>query len=385
MIKFLHFADAHIDYAKQGLRDPESGIPLRVLDFLKSLDYIVDSAITQSVDLVVFSGDAYRDRTPAPTYQREWDERINRLSNAGIQTILLLGNHDLTPATGRAHTMQEFKTLKVPNVHIIDAPCVLGPEELGLQVHVIGIPWMYGNNEALPGIISDLLNSLDGNLPHILTAHLSVEGAVYSSERSIMLGTDMSISRSVLEDDRIDYVALGHIHKYQNVWEDGHHPIIYPGSIERVDFGEVNDRKTFVIGEVERGKTIFNVYDLPCRKFIDLSVTIDTEKDVMQQIMEVMSENMDDAMVRLNITYPRDIEAMIDEELIRQKAEKAFEFQLHKKPQTQSRIRLATNEPIASLTPLELLNKYWEVMPPTEDKESLSEMGNEIIQTVRQQ
>jgi exonuclease SbcD len=72
MPTLLHFADAHIDMANYGRHDPQSGLPLRVLDFLKSLDTIVDTAISEKVDLVLFAGDAYKDRSPAPTFQREW-------------------------------------------------------------------------------------------------------------------------------------------------------------------------------------------------------------------------------------------------------------------------------------------------------------------------
>src|SRR5512133_2631365 len=107
-MKLLHFADAHIDMANYGKHDPETGLPLRVLDFLKSLDTIVDTAISEKVDLVIFAGDAYKDRLPSPTYQREWGRRIIRLSEAKIPTILLTGNHDVSPASGRAHTLQEF-------------------------------------------------------------------------------------------------------------------------------------------------------------------------------------------------------------------------------------------------------------------------------------
>ena len=96
-VRILHFADAHIDMANYGRHDPESGLPLRVVDFLNSLDTIVDTAIDEQVDLVLFAGDAYKDRSPAPTYQREWGRRIMRLSHAGIPTLLLVGNHDLSP------------------------------------------------------------------------------------------------------------------------------------------------------------------------------------------------------------------------------------------------------------------------------------------------
>jgi DNA repair protein SbcD/Mre11 len=113
-MKILHFADAHIDMANYGRHDPQTGLPLRVLDFLKSLDTIVDAAITEKVDMVIFAGDAYKDRSPAPTFQREWGRRIIRLSRAGIPTFLLVGNHDMSPAAGRAHAIQEFDTLRNP-------------------------------------------------------------------------------------------------------------------------------------------------------------------------------------------------------------------------------------------------------------------------------
>src|SRR5512138_2052863 len=50
--------------------------------------------------MVIFAGDAYKDRSPAPTFQREWGRRIIRLSQAKIPTLLLVGNHDLSPAVG---------------------------------------------------------------------------------------------------------------------------------------------------------------------------------------------------------------------------------------------------------------------------------------------
>jgi exonuclease SbcD len=137
-VKILHFADAHIDMANYGRHDPQSGLPLRVMDFLKSLDTIVDTAITEKVDLVVFAGDAYKDRTPPPTYQREWGRRIMRLSRAGVPTLLLVGNHDLSPALGRAHALENFDTLEVPYVRVLDRPAFLSPEDLdGLPIQVI--------------------------------------------------------------------------------------------------------------------------------------------------------------------------------------------------------------------------------------------------------
>jgi len=339
-IKLLHFADAHIDLARQGRRDAESGLPLRVVDFLNSLDVIINSAVDERVDLVVFSGDAYRDRSPAPTYQREWGERMMQLSNAGIETVLILGNHDITPAAGRAHTLQEFETLQVPHIHVASRPGLLGPNHLnGLPVQVIAVPWVNRSGlaaaledqedvskelgEQLINIVESLMNDLDPSLPAILAGHLSVQGAIYGNERSVMLGRDVVLPPSLMKDERLDYVALGHIHKAQNLNEGGHHPVIYPGSIERVDFGEVNDRKTYVVAQVSRNNTVFEQRDLPGRKFIDLAVDIENPKDMQEKIMQSLPDpdDLESAIVRLVVAYPRDLESLIDEPEIRRAAD----------------------------------------------------------------
>jgi exonuclease SbcD len=406
MIKLLHFADAHIDLARQGRRDAESGLPLRVLDFLSALDTIVDAALAHKVDLVIFAGDAYRDRTPAPTYQREWGQRIMRLSAAGIQTLLVVGNHDVSPAAGRAHTLQEFETLQVPNIHVISRPCLLGPAQLnGLPLQVIGLPWLNrsglaasldgetadsddinGQMEAsLTRVIEELMDTLDPALPAILTSHVSVQGAVYGSERSVMLGRDVVLAGSLVRDERLDYVALGHIHKAQNLNEGGHHPVIYPGSIERVDFGEVDDRKTYVIAEVERHHTEFKQYDLPGRKFIDRTLELTDAESVQAQLLAALppAREMKDAILRLVVVYPRDWEALIDEPALRRAAEDAFEFHFIRRPRVQARLRLAGDASIASLAPADLLALYWKAVPPAEDStEALDSLAGDIIRSV---
>ena len=88
-----------------------------------------------------------------------------------------------------------------------------------------------------------------------------------------MLGSDLVLPGSLVRDPRLDYVALGHIHKPQNLNENAHPPVIYPGSIERVDFGEATDDKFFVIAKVARGETRGGVAAVwtDIRPFIDRS------------------------------------------------------------------------------------------------------------------
>lgn len=382
MVRVLHFADAHIDISISGRHDPLTGLPVRVMDFLKSLDEIVDTAIREKVDLVLFAGDAYKDRTPAPTFQREWGRRVMRLSRAGIPTVLLVGNHDLSPALGRAHALENFDTLAVPHVRVVDKPVFLGPTDLeGLPLQVLALPWISRSGmvahlglqasaaqvyEQIEGRLFELLDGWleekrDPDLPTVLTAHCSVEGASYGGERTVMLGSDMVVSGSLVKDRRLDYVALGHIHKAQNLNEHAHPPVIYPGSIERVDFGEAADDKYFVIAAIERGQTQVEWRKLTgIRPFYDRLQRLADPQDITGQLRQALPppDQMQDAIVRLVLEYPRELEPSIDEAALREFTAGCLEFHLVKRPQVEGRVRLPGDRAVGSLSHLELLDIY---------------------------
>ncbi len=406
MVRILHFADAHIDMANYGRHDPETGLPVRVMDFLKSLDTIVDAAIEEKVDLVLFAGDAYKDRNPAPTFQREWGRRIMRLSHADIPTLLLVGNHDLSPAYGRAHALAEYSTLEVPNIRVIDKPVFLHPADLhGLPLQVLALPWITrsgmmaslnvqaGNPEEVveqieqkvTELLHHWLDEADPDLPIVLTAHASVMGASYGSERTVMLGRDLVLPGALVKDKRLDYVALGHIHKPQDLNEGFHPPVIYPGSIERVDFGEVDDDKFFVVANVEKGKTEVDWRQLTgIRPFISRYVRIQGEDGVTQKMLGALPpfEACREAIVRLIVEYPRGLEPLIDESALRDHALSAFDFHLVKRPVMEDRIRLPQDQNIGSLTPLELLKIYWEANHVDAGQiETLQDLAAQIIRS----
>jgi len=378
MVKILHFADAHIDMANYGRRDPVSGLPLRVLDFLKSLDQIVDAAIAEKVDLVIFAGDAYKDRNPAPTFQREWGKRIMRLSSAKILTLLLVGNHDL-----------QF----------------LSSEDLnGLPLQVIALPWISRSGmiahldirsgdlnqiyaqleEKLIELVNGWLKNADPDLPVMLTAHASVQGAKYGGERMVMLGGDLVLSGSLVKDVRLDYVALGHIHKPQNLNENAHPPVIYPGSIERVDFGEAGDDKFYVIADIEKNNTQVDWRQLTgIRPFVDRFILLENQEGISDQLRAALppSDQLEDAVVRLVIEYPREWESLIDEAALQEHAALAFQFNLVKRPQQESRIRLPEDQTMGSLSPQELLEYYWKAYHIDADEiQTLQTLAGEIIQ-----
>jgi exonuclease SbcD len=400
-MRILHFADAHIDMANYGRHDPESGLPFRVLDFLKSLDTIVDTAIAQKVDMVIFAGDAYKDRSPAPTFQREWGKRIMKLSEAKIPTLLLVGNHDISPATGRAHAIQEFDTLRVPYIRVLQKPELLTSKDLwDLPVQMITMPWIPRSGlmaatgetnateafsrieENIGGLIESWLEQTDPSLPIIFTAHASIEGAKFGGERLVMLGNDLVLSGGLVKNPRFSYVAMGHIHRPQDVNEGFQPPVVYPGSIERVDFGEVKEDRFFVIAEIEKGKdTKVKWIQLKgVRKFIDCRTVLRSSENVTNFLKEALpnAKEMTGAIVRLMVEYPREWDSLIDEPALRKYAEDCFELHLVKRPQSESRVRIAEGQVVSSLSPLDLLGQYFD-MSKVSNADELKKLAQEII------
>ena len=89
---------------------------------------------------------------------------------------------------------------------------------------------------------------------------------------------------------------------------------------------------------------------------------------------------MEDAVVRLTITYPREYESMIDEASLREYTRGTFEFHLVKRPLTDARIRLPADQAVNSLTPQELLQIFWLALhTDASEIEALSKLAETVI------
>ena len=141
-MRILHFADLHLGVENySGGINPETGLSWRLHGFLAALDEVVAYALNNDIDLVLFCGDAYRSREPSQTHQREFARRIWKLASAGIPVFLLIGNHDLPNAIGRATTMEIFRTLEIENVTVANAPGNYRVETKAGPLQVVALPW----------------------------------------------------------------------------------------------------------------------------------------------------------------------------------------------------------------------------------------------------
>jgi exonuclease SbcD len=244
-----------------------------------------------------------------------------------------------------------------------------------------------GLESRISSLIEEYINEADPSLPLILTAHASVEGATFGAERMVMLGSDLVLPTSLVKDTRLDYVAMGHIHKPQDVNEGGKPPVIYPGSIERIDFGEAKDDKFYVIAEITRGEAKVRWEKIEgTRPFIErravlkpaLSRVEGSSENVTEFLKSHLPKDMSEAIVKLVVEYPREWDALIDESALRKHAADAFEFHLVKKPKVEARVRIPEGQVVSSMSPLDLLGQYFD-SAKVGGKDELQKLAREII------
>lgn len=345
-MKFLHLADVHLGMENYGRVDPSTGLHTRVKDFIKCFSFAIDIALEEKVDLVIFAGDAYKNSNPNPTHQREFAKQIYRLSEAGIPVVLINGNHDNPVSFGKATSLDIFGTLQVPKARIVSEPELLNIKTKAGPVQIFGLPWPTKNlflskeeykdftdeevtkeiQKRVSKKILEFARMVKPGIPAIFAAHLAVAEATYSgSERSVIIGSDPVFPTQMLAQKEFNYVALGHIHKFQDLNLGNDIPVVYPGSIERINFGEEKDDKGFCLVNIEGGKTSYEFIPVPARRFITIDITILQEQDPTTTLLhEIEKHDLSEAIVRIFYTMPAEGVNSLDFNKINSALEEAF-------------------------------------------------------------
>ena len=335
-MKIIHFSDLHIGYTRysKGI-DLETGLDNRIVDFLNTFDELVNYALEENVELVIFAGDAYKDRNPSQTHQKEFAKRLLKLTKANIPVVLVVGNHDMPGNKGRATALDIFPTMNLDNITVIDK---LQLYELKTKsknpIQILGMPWIRKGSlisrlsnikkditieDLNKQIIQTLDNSLEKeifkinqSIPCIFSGHLTVMEAKTSTETLMSIGADYMFPAQFFARPEFEYVALGHVHKDQILVESP--PVIYSGSLERVDFGEKDDVKGFYVIEIDpkksQGNRLVNYKKIPvsARNFREYIINIPKETEFPVNIIEeeLNSKEIKDSIARIIIESTRE-------------------------------------------------------------------------------
>ncbi len=335
MISFIHTADIHFGMENYGRIDPETGIHSRLLDFEHALNYCIDYGIEKKIDFFLFSGDAYKTSHPSPTQQKLLMRCFLKLYKAGIPIVIIVGNHDNPLSFGKASSLEIFSEVPLDGFHVIEKPELLRLQTKNGPIQIVGIPWPTRNTislnkkhmhknadeitryitEAVTSIITNLSAQCDPTIPSILAGHLTVSSGIFSgSEKRAIYGSDPTFMPSQLGIKPFDYVALGHLHRHQNLNSDGYPAIVYSGSIERVDFGERKEPKGFCLVTASPGNTKYEFIQGPMRPFIQIDVNLDKDdQDHTKQILDaIYKENINNAVIKIVYYVPTGHKDLVD-------------------------------------------------------------------------
>jgi exonuclease SbcD len=380
-----------------GRVNPETGLNTRLEDFVATLGHCVDRAIAEPVDLVLFGGDAFPDATPPPYVQEAFASQFRRLADAQIPTVMLVGNHDQhAQGTGGA-SLNIYRTLGVPGFVVGDRLTTHRIQTHHGAVQVITLPWLTRSNlltrpesEGLSmGEVGQLLidrltvalegevRRLDENLPTVLLAHLMADNARYGAERFLAVGKGFTVPLSLLTRPCFDYVALGHVHRHQVLCEQP--PVVYPGSIERVDFSEEKEEKGYVLVELERGKTRFEFCPLSVRAFRTIKVALTEAEDPLATLLASLKpELIKDAVVRLVYQVRSDQLEQIDNASLQTALSIAHSYTIYPELASQlARPRLPELGVGSNIDPLAALKAY------LTNREDLHDLEADILTTAQ--
>src|SRR6266542_5233110 len=102
-----------------------------------------------------------------------------------------------------------------------------------------------------------------------------------------------------------NYVALGHYNVQQQL--EDRPPIVYPGSLQRVDFGEEKDPKGFVMLDIDptrpRGERVTRIdfREVNARRFVTVSVSPRAEDPTEEVVTAIQRADVADAVVRVQL------------------------------------------------------------------------------------
>lgn len=315
-MKLVVLGDLHLGGGYSlGKIDPYRQLNTRLIDHSNTFDHVVDFMVDHGVEHLALTGDIYEHRRPEASQMALFSEKLARLTELGIHTHIVAGNHDIVRAH-KATTMDKFRLLKLPFVHVYnDIGSFHCKEPDGTGINIVFLPFRtrqmlqcWSNNEAIAFIKDSLqyeIKALGNDDPVVLVGHLTLQGArqhgMPLEEHAVF---DIILPTSTFEG--IDAVLMGHIHQFQVLTED---PLIaHVGSMERTDFGESKQLKVFAFLDTESGSLVHEFVPLLVKPLHDLVIDKSTEgpdnlmKSVEQWIRDYGSKNkLTNSIVRVDV------------------------------------------------------------------------------------
>jgi len=282
-------------------RIDSDGLSFRTKDFCSAFERGIGRILDKDdkIDTVIILGDIFENPHPPSNVRSFFQAQMRRLSAAGIETILLVGNHD---ACQYHHALQVVIGTDFPHIQVHYAPLIVENSSTMMLV--------FPHSEAIEkqettfresflqfarASAGDVARAKKQGKDVILLGHFPVYGA---NRNDYSVNADSSnITVADISSTGADFAFLGDYHASQ-IFESRTN-VMYVGSLERTTFGDILSKKGWVIydssakPEGKMWKAVFEVS--PTRPFVDLDVTPEN----MDSVLAAASSKVDEAIVRV--------------------------------------------------------------------------------------
>jgi exonuclease SbcD len=246
----------------------------RLSELQDVLEHLGDFIEREHIDLVLMSGDVFESQMPPPEAERAVSRFFKRLGRVDIPSIVVAGNHDHPMRMDTWGLLAEFVGVQARGFprRGADGGLIEVNTRSGQAACVAAVPWASPGRivealtlardetqarqqyaDAMQRILAHLAEGFRRDAVNLVIAHAYIAGAKScGSERVVTLGDEWAATAQSLPP-AAQYVALGHVHRPQRIDAAGPHTQ-YAGSPMQLDFGEVDDEKSFVVIDVAPGK-----------------------------------------------------------------------------------------------------------------------------------
>lgn len=368
-MKLFHLADLHIGkrYNELSLIDDQRYI----------LDKILSLCDSEKPDGVIIAGDVYDKSVPSAEAVELFDLFLNGLSERGLKTFIISGNHDCAERVAFGSKLMRASGVYVAPVYDGSVKPVVLSDAYG-EINFYLLPFVkpatvrrfFGENiDGYTAALAAVVNAMgvDASVRNVLVAHQFVTGSRQSGSEELVVGDLGNVDAAVFSP--FDYVALGHVHGAQNVGTDS---VRYCGTPLKYSLSEANDEKSVTVVELgEKGKFCVKTLPLqPMRDVREIKGTYDelTRKSYydgaafrndLLHIVLTDEDEVTDALSKLRLIYPNVMSLRYDNVRTRENASEKLEA-------------------LPARSPLEMFSSLYEAQNNAE----LSEKQRELVQSL---
>jgi DNA repair protein SbcD/Mre11 len=299
-LKFIHTADTHLgfEFIKTAPAD-EAGRQRRAQSVFANFTAVVQHALAVQADLFIHSGDLFNKYYIPREKLDELVSPFDRLSKAGVPMVIIPGNHERSE-----FPFDLFHGM--PGIYVLDRPKSLLLSLNGYSVGIAGFPFIKEEaRRTFPAALDETeYTDLRSDFNLLVTHQAFDEALVGPVGFRFKAGRPDTVSRAAVPLD-FEYIAAGHIHRYQSL----PHPnkpglsFVYPGSIQRMSFAEVDEDKGFVEGEVMSDRIETRFIPLPAwdMEIVEIEAAGRGPKEIEETIRAQFRRFNQDLVIRFNL------------------------------------------------------------------------------------